>query len=114
MARCLRTVLVPPIAGRLRSFQRFSFRNFSFFTDLSQRFSFQLSPLRGSCHPFPMKHSLTRRQFLARSSVAGAAALAFPTIAPSTVFGENAPSNRISIGLIGMGLMMGSHHNIML
>ena len=42
------------------------------------------------------------------------AALAFPTIVPSTVLGRNAPSNRITMGLIGMGLMMGSHHHIML
>ena len=61
-----------------------------------------------------MKHPFTRREFLRRATVAGGAALAFPTIVPSTVFGQDAPSNRINIGLIGMGLMMGSHHNIML
>src|SRR5438105_2517569 len=61
-----------------------------------------------------MKHPFTRREFLKRATIAGGAALAFPTVVPSTVFGENAPSNRITLGLIGMGLMMGSHHSIML
>jgi len=58
-------------------------------------------------------HSFTRREFLKSAAVAGAA-LALPTIVPSTVFGRNAPSNRITMGLIGMGLMMGGHHQIML
>jgi hypothetical protein len=44
--------------------------------------------------------------------VAGAA-LAFPTIIPSTVFGKNAPSNRITMGLIGMGRQMGGHQHTM-
>jgi len=58
-------------------------------------------------------HPFTRREFLKRAALSGAA-LALPTIVPSTVFGQNAPSNRITMGLIGMGLMMGSHHHIML
>ena len=58
-------------------------------------------------------HPFTRREFLKRAALAGAA-LALPTIVPSTVFGQNAPGNRITMGLIGMGLMMGSHHHIML
>src|SRR5437016_12832468 len=61
-----------------------------------------------------MKHPFTRREFLKCASAAGAAALAFPVIVPSSVLGQDAPSNRINIGLIGMGLMMGSHHSIML
>src|SRR5664279_5013792 len=61
-----------------------------------------------------MKHpSLNRREFLKSAALAGAA-LALPTIVPSTVFGQNAPSSRINVGLIGMGLMMGGHHHIML
>ena len=61
-----------------------------------------------------MKHpALTRREFLKSAAVAGAA-LALPTIVPATVFGRNAPGNRITMGLIGMGLMMGGHHQIML
>ncbi len=61
-----------------------------------------------------MKHQpFSRREFLKSAAVVGAA-FALPTIVPSTVFGRNAPGNRINVGLIGMGLMMGSHHHIML
>ena len=42
----------------------------------------------------------SRRQFL----TAGAAALGFPTIVPSSVFGQNAPSNRITLGVVGWGM----------
>jgi predicted dehydrogenase len=48
---------------------------------------------------------LTRRTFLKRAAAGAGAALAFPTIVPSTVFGANAPSNRIVLGAIGMGNM---------
>jgi predicted dehydrogenase len=58
-------------------------------------------------------HTFTRRDFLKRAALSGAA-LALPTLVPATVFGQNAPSNRIGMGLIGLGLMMGGHHNIML
>ena len=44
----------------------------------------------------------TRRQALGALGVAGVIST-FPTIVPSTVFGKNAPSNRITIGMIGMG-----------
>ena len=54
----------------------------------------------------------SRRDFLKSAAIAGAA-VAFPTIVPSTVFGQNAPSNRINMGLIGMGLMMGGHQGHM-
>ncbi len=54
----------------------------------------------------------SRREFLKGAALAGAA-LAFPTIVPSSVFGQNAPSNRIGMGLIGMGLMMGGHQGHM-
>ncbi len=61
-----------------------------------------------------MKHQpITRREFLKSAALVGAT-LALPTIVPSTVLGRNAPGNRITVGLIGMGLMMGSHHHIML
>jgi ketosteroid isomerase-like protein len=46
--------------------------------------------------------SLSRRDFL-RSSAALATAVAAPTILPSSVFGANAPSNRITLGIIGCG-----------
>ena len=55
----------------------------------------------------------TRRDFLKAAALAGAG-LAFPTIVPSSVFGQNAPSNRINLGMIGMGLMMGGHTDGML
>ncbi len=42
----------------------------------------------------------SRRQFLRAS-----AALGFPTIVPASVFGENAPSNRITMGVVGWGMM---------
>lgn len=44
----------------------------------------------------------TRRQVLRAAGAAGVT-LGFPAIVPSSVFGENAPSNRITIGMIGMG-----------
>src|SRR6187401_453077 len=50
----------------------------------------------------PMKRipRSSRRQFLAT----GAAALGFPTIVPSSIFGQNAPSNRITLGVVGWGM----------
>ncbi len=58
--------------------------------------------------------SMNRRSFL-RQGVATLGALsAFPSIVPSAVFGATAPSNRINMGMIGMGLMMGGHLNGML
>ena len=60
------------------------------------------------------KHFLSRRDFLARGAAALGAAAACPTIVPSTVFGASAPSNRITLGMIGMGLMMGGHFRSML
>ncbi|MHC4489908.1 MAG: Gfo/Idh/MocA family oxidoreductase, partial [Planctomycetota bacterium] len=49
-------------------------------------------------------NTVSRREFL-KSSVVTAAAFAVPTIVPSSVFGANAPSNRITIGSIGLGGM---------
>ena len=43
----------------------------------------------------------SRRQFLATS----AAALGFPTIIPSRVLGQDAPSNKITMAVIGWGMM---------
>ncbi len=55
---------------------------------------------------------MTRRGFL-KGATGAAAIAAFPAIVPSSVFGANAPNNRIGMGLIGMGLMMNSHLNKM-
>ncbi|MHC4435565.1 MAG: Gfo/Idh/MocA family protein, partial [Planctomycetota bacterium] len=52
----------------------------------------------------PKTHIVTRRQFL-KSSAAATAALLGPTIVPASVFGADAPSNRITFGFIGVGRM---------
>jgi predicted dehydrogenase len=57
---------------------------------------------------------LNRRDFLRRGAAALGAVAAVPAIVPSTVFGANAPSNRITMGMIGMGMMMGGHFRSML
>jgi len=44
----------------------------------------------------------TRRQMLRRIGATGVLAV-FPTVVPSRVFGQNAPSNRITVAMIGMG-----------
>lgn len=48
---------------------------------------------------------LKRRTFLHRAALTVCA----PMIVPGRLFGQSAPSNRITIGLIGMGLMMRTH-----
>ncbi|MBN2588264.1 MAG: Gfo/Idh/MocA family oxidoreductase [Sedimentisphaerales bacterium] len=53
-------------------------------------------------------HFLTRRDFLQKAAAVGAA-MSIPSIVPSTVFGANAPSNRITMGMVGMGGQMGGH-----
>ncbi|WP_263410242.1 Gfo/Idh/MocA family protein [Terriglobus tenax] len=57
--------------------------------------------------PFEKPQS-SRRQFL-KTTVAAAAAAGFPTIVPRSVFGQNAPSNRINIGAIGVGRISRIH-----
>jgi hypothetical protein len=42
-----------------------------------------------------------RRQFIANT----AAAIGFPTIVPASVFGQNAPSNKITMAVLGWGMM---------
>ena len=49
------------------------------------------------------KKAVTRREFLIGSAVAAGSAVAWPSIIPSSVFGADAPSNRITMGCIGMG-----------
>ena len=46
---------------------------------------------------------MTRRNFLRSSTVFTAAAVAGPLILPRSLFGANAPSNRITLGIIGCG-----------
>ena len=50
----------------------------------------------------------SRREFL-RSGAGAAAVLACPTIMPSTVFGQFAPSKRINVGAIGVGRISRVH-----
>ena len=45
---------------------------------------------------------INRRSFIKKSIVSGLA-VGFPTIIPSSVLGANAPSNRITLGFIGVG-----------
>ena len=52
--------------------------------------------------------NMSRRRFL-QQGAATLGAVALPAIVPSTVLGASAPSNRITLGMIGMGLMMGGH-----
>jgi myo-inositol 2-dehydrogenase / D-chiro-inositol 1-dehydrogenase len=56
---------------------------------------------------------ITRRKFIdtsVKASVLSAFALnGFPTLVPSTVFGKNAPSERINIGQIGFGRIAMTH-----
>ena len=46
---------------------------------------------------------VSRRDFLRSSTALAAAAFAVPTIIPASVLGKNAPSNRITLGIIGCG-----------
>jgi myo-inositol 2-dehydrogenase / D-chiro-inositol 1-dehydrogenase len=55
------------------------------------------------------KPNPSRRNFLKTSAIAAAGAFAIPTIVPSSVFGANAPSNRINIGAIGVGRISRIH-----
>lgn len=61
-----------------------------------------------------MKRILTRRHFL---SATAASAVSLPSIIPGSALGldgATAPSNRLSLGLVGFGLMMKGHHRTML
>lgn len=51
---------------------------------------------------------MQRRDFMKTTALA-TAALGFPTIVPASVFGKNAPSNRINIGQIGCGRIARDH-----
>jgi hypothetical protein len=50
-----------------------------------------------------VKHNSNRRRFLKTLGLAGAAGIGFPTIVPSTVFGDDAPSNQTTVASIGCG-----------
>ncbi len=52
---------------------------------------------------------MKRRIFLKNATTTAAGAMIIPTIVPSTVFGKNAPSNKINVGQIGCGRIARSH-----
>jgi myo-inositol 2-dehydrogenase / D-chiro-inositol 1-dehydrogenase len=52
---------------------------------------------------------MKRRTFITTSLAGTAGAILVPTIVPSTVFGKNAPSNKINIGQIGCGRIARDH-----
>ena len=59
-----------------------------------------------------VNQKLSRRGFIqlsGKATLATAAVMAFPTIVPSSVFGKNAPSNRINVGAIGVGRISRIH-----
>ncbi len=51
----------------------------------------------------------SRRKFLKSSIIGASAAFAVPTIVPASVFGKNAPSNKINVGQIGCGRIARAH-----
>ena len=56
--------------------------------------------------------TLNRRQFLKRTAAAAVGAVAFPTIIPGRALGldgATAPSNRLTMGFVGMGKMAKGH-----
>lgn len=48
---------------------------------------------------------MNRRKFIKRTGAAAAASLVIPSIVPASVFGKNAPSNKILVAQIGCGRM---------
>lgn len=54
-------------------------------------------------HSPPALSRTSRRDFLRSTTVLAAATLSGPYIVPSSVFGQNAPSNRVTLGVIGCG-----------
>lgn len=58
------------------------------------------------------KSTISRRDFLSNSvktALGTTIAVSFPSIVPASVFGKNAPSNRINIGAIGTGRISRGH-----
>src|ERR1700722_12209681 len=54
------------------------------------------------------QHRITRRKFL-KAAATTAAAAGFPTIIPSSVLGQFAPSKQINVGAIGVGRISRVH-----
>jgi len=58
--------------------------------------------------PLESKGTVSRREFLS-NTIKASALLALPSIVPSSVFGRNAPSNRINVAAIGTGRISRIH-----
>src|SRR3954451_25256407 len=54
------------------------------------------------------KQDIGRRSFI-KTALGATGVASFPAIVPSSVFGQNAPSNRINIGAIGVGRISRTH-----
>ena len=52
---------------------------------------------------------MKRRMFLKKATATAVGTVVLPTIVPSSVFGKNAPSNKINIGQIGFGRIACDH-----
>ncbi len=52
---------------------------------------------------------MERREFLNKTLKTAALGIAMPTIVPASVFGKNAPSNKVNIGQIGCGRIARDH-----
>jgi hypothetical protein len=50
-----------------------------------------------------MKSQMNRRDFLKTSAAVAAGSIVLPQIVPSSVFGADAPSKRVTMGFIGVG-----------
>ena len=55
------------------------------------------------------KKNISRRKFIGKTIACAAGSLAIPTIVPASVFGKNAPSNKINIAQIGFGRIAMTH-----
>src|SRR5688572_21403727 len=67
---------------------------------------------KSSFKPEAKQSTISRREFLSNSGKAAlgtSVALCFPSIVPASVFGKNAPSNRINVGAIGTGRISRGH-----
>ena len=52
---------------------------------------------------------MKRRKFISKTALGTLASVGLPSIVPASVFGKNAPSNKINIGQIGCGRIARSH-----
>lgn len=55
------------------------------------------------------KKGMGRREYLKKAALGSAGLIFAPTIVPSSVFGKNAPSNKINLGQIGCGRIARDH-----